>query len=181
MGAGSDGKYFRYPGGVTADTDSPGPYPLDHEFRVQVVGAAVVDDPHNPTHFLVAQRAYPETLRGMWEFPGGKVEPEDPSCEEALIRECREELDVELELLHEIPGPHPQGWPLKDSAAMRVWTAFVTDGELLIGRQFDGSDHLELRWIPLDGDAARTLEWIPADRPIVEALLRRLERGPLVW
>lgn len=158
---------------VTAESDSPESYPQDHVFRTQVVGAAVLDDPQKPTRFLAAQRAYPETLRGMWEFPGGKADPEDPSCEAALIRECSEELDVELRLHQEIPGPHPQGWPLKDSSAMRVWTATVVDGELMLGPQYDGADHLELRWIPLDdaGQAARELEWIPADRPIVEALL----------
>lgn len=158
---------------VTAESDSPESYPQDHVFRTQVVGAAVLDDPENPARFLAAQRAYPETLRGMWEFPGGKADPEDATCQDALIRECAEELDVDLRLHQEIPGPHPQGWPLKDSAAMRVWTATVVDGELMLGHQYDGADHLELRWIPMDdaGQAARDLEWIPADRPIVEALL----------
>lgn len=161
---------------MTAESDSPESYPHDHVFRTQVVGAAVLDHPTEPTHFLAAQRAYPETLRGMWEFPGGKTDADDATCEDALIRECAEELDVALALHDEIPGPHAQGWPLKDSAAMRVWTATVTDGELLLGPQYDGSDHLELRWVPLDdaGTAARELEWIPADRPIVEALLARL-------
>lgn len=158
-------------------TEEIGPeYGPEHVFRTQVVGAAVLDDAENPTHFLAAQRAYPETLRGMWEFPGGKADPDDASCEAALIRECSEELDVQLRLLDEIPGPHAQGWPLKESSAMRVWTAVVTGGELMLGPQYDGADHLDLRWIPLhdDGAAARDLEWIPADRPIVEALLARL-------
>ncbi|KAA9393624.1 NUDIX domain-containing protein [Kocuria coralli] len=161
---------------MTADSDSPQQYPHEYEFRTQVVGAAVLNDPRRPTHFLAAQRAYPEFLRGMWEFPGGKTDPEDSSCQSALIRECSEELDVDIELHDEIPGPHPQGWPLKETAAMRVWTASVVDGELMLGPQYDGSDHLELRWIPLDdrGDAARDLEWIPADLPIVDALLARL-------
>ncbi|MDO5618713.1 (deoxy)nucleoside triphosphate pyrophosphohydrolase [Kocuria sp.] len=161
---------------MTAESDSSEPYPQDHVFRTQVVGAAVLDDAEHPTKFLAAQRAYPETLRGMWEFPGGKADPDDASCEAALIRECSEELDVDLQVHHEIPGPHAQGWPLKSSSAMRVWTATVVDGDLMLGPQYDGADHLELRWIPLDdhGAAARELEWIPADRPIVEALLAQL-------
>lgn len=165
----------RYPDFVTAESDSPESYAQEHVFRTQVVGAAVLDDPQNPTRFLAAQRAYPETLRGMWEFPGGKADPEDASCEAALIRECAEELDVDLQLHQELPGPHQQGWPLKDSSAMRVWTATVVDGELMLGPQYDGADHLELRWIPMGdgGEAARELEWIPADLPIVDALLAR--------
>ena len=44
-------------------------------FEVQVVGAAVVDSLEAPTRMLVAQRSEPQTVAGMWEFPGGKVEP----------------------------------------------------------------------------------------------------------
>ena len=43
-------------------------------FEVQVVGAAVVDSLVAPTRMLVAQRSEPQTVAGMWEFPGGKVE-----------------------------------------------------------------------------------------------------------
>ena len=39
----------------------------------QVVGLAIVDDLVNAQQVLAAQRAYPESLRGLWEFPGGKV------------------------------------------------------------------------------------------------------------
>ena len=49
-------------------------------FEVQVVGAAVVDSLVAPTRMLVAQRSEPQTVAGMWEFPGGKVEPGE-SCE----------------------------------------------------------------------------------------------------
>ena len=57
-------------------------------FEVQVVGAAVVDSLVAPTRMLVAQRSEPQTVAGMWEFPGGKVEPGE-SCEQALVRELR--------------------------------------------------------------------------------------------
>ena len=141
---------------------------LPVRFRTQVVGAALLDDVRRPTAFLAAQRAYPEALRGLWEFPGGKQEPGE-SCEQALVRECAEELAVTVELLAEVTGPHPQGWPLKASAAMRVWTATTEDHPTA------GEDHLAVRWLPLAGPAAvLELPWIPADLPIVRALLKQL-------
>jgi 8-oxo-dGTP diphosphatase len=145
--------------------------PLPAAYRTQVVGAALLDDAERPTAFLAAQRAYPEALCGLWEFPGGKQEP-DESCEQALVRECAEELGVDVRLLAELPGPHAQGWPLKDTAAMRVWTAVASGGD---PRPVVGEDHLAVRWLPLDDPAAALeLSWIPADLPIVHTLLDHL-------
>lgn len=143
---------------------------LPARFRTQVVGVALLDDTQHPTAFLAAQRAYPENLRGLWEFPGGKQEPGE-SAEDALVRECAEELSVRVELLDEIAGPHEQGWPLSEKAAMRVWTGTATDAPVV------GADHLAVRWVPLsDPDAVLALPWIPADLLIVRALLDQLTR-----
>lgn len=145
---------------------------LPASYCTQVVGAALLDDAESPTAFLAAQRAYPEALRGLWEFPGGKQEP-DESCEQALVRECAEELGVDVLLLAEVRGPHVQGWPLKDTAAMRVWTAVAAGGD---PNPVVGEDHLAVRWLPLDDPvAALELPWIPADLPIVHALLDHLQ------
>ena len=141
---------------------------LPARFRTQVVGVALLDDAQHPTAFLAAQRAYPEDLRGLWEFPGGKQEPGE-SAEEALVRECAEELSVRVQLLDEIFGPHAQGWPLSEKAAMRVWTGTTADAPVV------GADHLAVRWVPLhDPDTVLALPWIPADVPIVRALLERI-------
>lgn len=175
--------------------------PDQHRFGTQVVGAAILDDAQQPRLLLAAQRAYPEALRGLWELPGGKVEPGE-SAQQALVRECREELGADVRLLEEIEGPHPQGWPLSGSAAMRVWTAVVIgpgDSGISDGPQPDGADHLQLRWIPALGPqplpesesefrperrpddgpeaaAPEELEWIPADLPILAAVRDRLRR-----
>ncbi|MHA7263397.1 (deoxy)nucleoside triphosphate pyrophosphohydrolase [Arthrobacter sp. TMN-37] len=132
----------------------------------QIVGAAIVDSLARPTALLVARRTAPEQFAGMWEFPGGKVEPGE-ACTDALHRELREELGVEADLGPELTGPLPGGWPLNASAVMRVWLAEVASGD---PRPLE--DHDELRWIGLaDAGALEALPWIPADRPIVDALL----------
>lgn len=133
-------------------------------YPVQVVGAAIVDSLTSPTRLLVGQRSAPPKLAGLWEFPGGKVEPGE-ACEDALLRELGEELGITAQLGTEIVGPHPQGWVLNEKAAMRVWFAEITDG-----RAAALQDHAELRWVPLDATVLE-LPWIPADFPIVEELL----------
>ena len=59
-----------------------------------VVVAAVFEDRHR---FLVTRRQPGVHLAGMWEFPGGKIDP-DESHAAALKREIREELDVDIEV-----------------------------------------------------------------------------------
>lgn len=133
-------------------------------YPVQVVGAALVDSLQNPTRILLGQRSAPPALAGLWEFPGGKVEPQE-SCQEALKRELVEELGVEIILGREMSGPHPQGWPLNEKASMRVWLAEIIDGQPAALQ-----DHLALEWFPLDSELLK-VAWIPANLPITRALL----------
>lgn len=137
---------------------------MENGFK-QVVGAAIVDSLARPSMLLTARRSAPEHYAGMWEFPGGKVEPGE-SCEQALRRELMEELGVDSRLGAEVAGPLPEGWPLAAGAAMRVWLAEVAAGE-----PQPLEDHDELRWVPLEAGPLRALPWIPADLPIVAAVL----------
>ena len=87
--------------------------------------------------------------------------------ESALHRELCEELGIDVVLGPELEAPGPAGWPLNAQAVMRVWFAEVANGE---PRPLE--DHDELRWVSIrDGDEALSLPWIPADLPIVRALL----------
>ncbi|WP_284987800.1 (deoxy)nucleoside triphosphate pyrophosphohydrolase [Arthrobacter sp. fls2-241-R2A-172] len=136
---------------------------------INVVGAAVVDSLEAPTRLLAARRTAPPQFAGMWEFPGGKVETGE-TAEAALHRELAEELGVEVRLGQELESGKSAGWTLNERASMRVWFAELTAGE---PRPLE--DHDELRWMSLEGlDDVLGLAWIPADLPIVQALLDRV-------
>ena len=140
-------------------------------YPVQVVGAAILDSLTNPTRLLIAQRSAPEALAGLWEFPGGKVEPGEEATD-ALVRELQEELGVTARIGTELVTDHPQGWVLNERAAMRVFT-----GEILEGRPEPLQDHSQLLWMDLSHpESILEMPWIPADFPIVRALLAHLSQ-----
>ena len=141
--------------------------------RRLVVGAAIVDDLARPSRLLAARRVEPAYLRGGWEFPGGKVEPDETPVQ-AVHRELREELGIEVELGSPLPGPQPDlTWPLSERYAIRVFFARVVSGQV---RPLE--DHDELRW--LARDELFDVPWLPADLPIVTAVAARMVRraGP---
>ncbi|MCZ2804248.1 NUDIX domain-containing protein [Modestobacter sp. VKM Ac-2983] len=132
----------------------------------QVVGAALVDDRQR---VLVAQRGS-GSLAGLWEFPGGKVEPGEPELS-ALIRECREELGVGISprsFLGEVPLDGVVAGGVPGASTLRVWWGRITAGELV------AHEHSELRW--LGSDELEELAWIPADRPLLPAVRALLSR-----
>ena len=127
-----------------------------------VVGAAIL----RRGQLLAAQRSEPPDLAGGWELPGGKVEPGETEAD-ALIRECREELGVEISLRQRVGGD----WPLSNGMVMRVWTA-----DLLRGEPQPIEDHLACRW--LGPDTLYEVAWLPADLPIVHEVARLLPDLP---
>lgn len=132
--------------------------------RVDVVGAAIVDDLDRPRALLCARRVEPEHLAGSWELPGGKVEPGE-TWEQALHREIAEELGVRIRLGECVRGPLPDGrWQLSPRHVIAVWLAEIVDGE---PRPLD--EHDALRWLPRQrvGEVA----WLEGDRPIIEAIV----------
>jgi 8-oxo-dGTP diphosphatase len=62
--------------------------------RLLLVAAAALIDPSG--RVLITQRPQHKQLGGLWEFPGGKVEPGE-APEHALVRELKEELDLTVE------------------------------------------------------------------------------------
>ncbi|WP_460525170.1 NUDIX domain-containing protein [Flindersiella endophytica] len=129
-----------------------------------VVGAVIV----RAGKTLAARRIGPAELAGRWEFPGGKVEPGEAEAD-ALIRECDEELGVTIDVLDRI-GPDV---PLPGGAVLRCYFAQLRQG--LSNFPDSSSDHDELRW--LEADELDSVDWLPGDRPIVEAVRARLDEG----
>ncbi|WP_242426795.1 MULTISPECIES: (deoxy)nucleoside triphosphate pyrophosphohydrolase [unclassified Streptomyces] len=133
------------------------------EPRVVVVVAGALYD---RGRLLAARRSAPAELAGRWELPGGKLEPGE-SPEEALVRELREELGVEVEPGERIPGE----WPLKPGYVLQVWTA-----RLLSGEPRPLEDHDALRW--LTSGELDSVDWLDQDRPAVAEAALRLPAAP---
>ena len=124
-----------------------------------VVAAALVD---GDGRVLVTQRPEGKALAGLWEFPGGKVEPGERP-EDALIRELAEELgivvtDTWLAPLTFASHGYPDMHLLMPLYACRRWEGVV--------RSCEGQP---LRWLhPRD---LRGLSMPPADEPLIPALI----------
>ena len=131
---------------------------------VQVVGVALVEG----DRVLVARRA-DGPFAGCWEFPGGKVEPGEADLD-ALVRECHEELGVQVApqaFLGEVPLDGVVGGGEPGASTLRVWAGRLVAGVVT------PHEHSEVRWVGA-GDLA-ALDWIPADRPLLPAVVRVLD------
>ncbi len=122
-----------------------------------VVGAAIVRE----QQVLAARRLAPAEIAGRWEFPGGKVEPHESETD-ALARECREELGLDVQVGTLIG----RTW-IREGLELAVYAARPIGGEPQ-ARQ----DHDELRWLAAGelGD----LGWLDVDRAFLPAVARLL-------
>lgn len=126
---------------------------------IQVVGAAVVRD----GLVLCAQRGQTGSLPGMWEFPGGKIEPGE-SARDALIREIDEELKCSVLVGEEINTTLHE----YDFAVISLTTFFC---ELIAGEP-TLMEHEAVAW--MSPENLFDLDWAPADIPAVESIILKL-------
>ena len=123
--------------------------------KVQVVAAMIEQD----GKLLICRRPEGKTLAGMWEFAGGKIEPGE-TPEQALVRECREELAVEIcprELFAQVEYDYPEM-----HLSMQVYTASILSG---VPRRLE---HMEMCWAA--PDELEQFTFCPADREILDKI-----------
>ncbi len=124
-----------------------------------VVAAALVD---SDNRVLIAQRPPGKQLAGLWEFPGGKVDPQERP-EDALIRELAEELGVAVQSACLAPltfasYAYADFHLLMPLYVCRRWTGFVQPRE---GQALKWAAPKDLRAYPMP----------PADEPLIPALI----------
>jgi 8-oxo-dGTP diphosphatase len=125
--------------------------------RINVVGAVLT----RGNTILAAQRSSTMSLSGMWEFPGGKIEPHELP-KEALIRELKEELLCTAEI-----GNLVQTTEHEYEFGTVILTTFYCS---LICGEPKLTEHSEIRWVQVaDLDQ---LNWAPADIPAVMQVMR---------
>ncbi len=109
---------------------------------------------------LITRRPFESRHGGMWEFPGGKLDP-DESPREGLKREIREELGVEIMVgaIFEVVYHRYERGPV----LILAFACEITSGEI---RHLEVADH---RWAPLS--ALSSFDILSADGPIIARLL----------
>lgn len=120
-----------------------------------VVGAAIIEG----GRVLACERSAPPEVAGRWEFPGGKVEPGEAETD-ALARECVEELGVRVAIGARVGRDVRMA---HGRSVLRVYAA-----RLLHGDEPKALEHADLRW--LSAADLDSVDWLPADVPIVAAL-----------
>ena len=122
--------------------------------QIEVVAAII----HHDGAYFATQRGYGE-FEGMWEFPGGKIEPGE-SQETALKREIQEELGVDItigELLCTTEYDYPTF-----HLTMHCYLCSVASGEIEL------REHKSAQW--LTAETLDSVEWLPADEKIIVML-----------
>ena len=127
----------------------------------EVVAALIWDN----ERFMICQRPANKARGMLWEFVGGKVE-EGETKEDALIRECREELAVTLsvqeifmDVLHEYPDI---------TVHLTLFNAVISEGEP------QKLEHNDIQWIT--PQQIPQYDFCPADEVLLKEIIRRYEK-----
>jgi len=123
---------------------------------IEVVGAIIKDG----DKYLIGQRSAQKSQGGLWEFMGGKIEPGE-TPEEALKRECLEELAIEIEneriidsVVHEYP---------EKTIRLTLIECNPKNGSVP-----QALEHQAIKWVTLE--EMNTLEFAPADQELVNRI-----------
>ena len=125
---------------------------------IEVVAAIIQRD----NQIFATQRGYGD-FKGGWEFPGGKMEPGE-TPQEALRREIKEELDVDIlvgDLFETVEYDYPNF-----HLTMHCFFSTIGAGEVVL------KEHEAAKW--LTAQTLDSVQWLPADEGLIEKLLVKL-------
>lgn len=130
------------------------------------VAVAVVDE-----DILIARRPDDKHQGGLWEFPGGKVEPGETTAE-ALVRELDEEVALPVATEHMSPLMEiPFNYPDKSVLLEVLWVDVPMNNALLA----HGAEGQEVRWVHYSKLA--DFQFPEANGPILDAVTARLSES----
>ncbi len=124
---------------------------------IEVVAAIIKND----DKIFATQRGYGEFKDG-WEFPGGKMETGE-TPQQALIREIKEELEIDIEvgeLIDTVEYDYP-----KFHLTMHCFMCVIKAGKLVL------KEHEASKW--LTKETLSSVEWLPADKELIDKIRDR--------
>ena len=128
--------------------------------HIEVV-CAIVRNEHGEV--LCCKRGPGRAHEGMWEFPGGKVEPSE-SHEQAIVREIKEELKTTIEPIRYLSKSYYEYTDLEKPFSI---TMYAYECKLIEGN-FELTEHTAKKWLKIKD--LETVELAPADLPIKKFL-----------
>lgn len=126
---------------------------------VSVVAAIIIDG----DKVLLAKRKAEKRLGGLWEFPGGKMEPGE-TPEETIVREIKEELDIDVT----VESYFSENVHQYDFGTIKL-IAYVCR---YAAGKFSFKDHSEVRWVNIDD--LYDYEVAQADRVFVKRIMQKI-------
>ena len=121
---------------------------------IRVVAAIIIEN----EKVFATQRGYGD-FKGGWEFPGGKIDAGE-TPEEALVREIKEELDTEvevIELLDTVEYDYPNF-----HLSMDCFICSIKSGNLVL------KEHEAAQW--LTKETLDSVDWLPADLGLIDKI-----------
>lgn len=127
---------------------------------IRVVAAVI----RSEDKIFATARGYGE-FKGQWEFPGGKFEQGETS-EEALVREIKEELEIEIkvgEIIHTIEYDYPTF-----HLSMDCFWGEIIKGDLILKEAEDA------RWLTMD--QIYDVKWLPTDIILIDLIKKQMSK-----
>ncbi|MDO5391920.1 MAG: 8-oxo-dGTP diphosphatase MutT [Eubacteriales bacterium] len=121
---------------------------------IRVVAAIIID--HGKV--FATQRGYGEFKDG-WEFPGGKIEVGE-TPEDAIVREIKEELDTEIQVMEWLDTVE-YDYP-KFHLSMDCFICKIKTGDLIL------KEHEAAKWLTKEN--LDSVDWLPADQGLIEKI-----------